>query len=103
MSNLEKSKSMPYYIGEGDMEMVKIRCSAAIIAATNRRRSRAKITRWSISIAATVMLFVGVAIGVQGAQSEYDRFIDQLADLPESVLYEMSVDAVEYSEDVYIL
>ena len=103
MSNLDRLKSMPYRVDNGGIEMAKIRCAAAIITAAKRKSRRDRISRWSVPIAAAILLFVGVTIGVRGAQSEYDRFIDQLADVPESILYEMSVDAVEYGDEIYIL
>lgn len=103
MSKLDGIKSMPYRIGDRDLEIIKIRSSAAIIEAVSKKRSKAKITRWIVSTAAAVVLFVGVAIGIQSFQSECDQFIEQLADVPESILYDMSVDAVEYSDDMYIL
>lgn len=103
MSKLDGIKSMPYRIGDRDIDIVKMRSSAAIIEAASKKYIRGKITRWTISTAAAVVLFVGVAIGIQNSQSEYDQFIEQLADVPESILYDMSVDAVEYSDDMYIL
>ena len=45
MSNESKIKSMPYRIAEGEIELMKIRSSAAIVrAAATRERRRA--LRW---------------------------------------------------------
>jgi hypothetical protein len=33
----------------------------------------------------------------------YDVFIEQLADMPVDVLYDMSVDVVEYESDITLL
>ena len=35
--------------------------------------------------------------------ANYDLFVEQLADVPVEVLYDMSVDVVEYEEDMSLL
>lgn len=103
MSNGDSMKSMPYRIAEGDMELMKIRCSAAVARTAATKHSRC-VVRWGISLAmvASVLLaFVVVNRFVE--PNRYELFIEQLADMPEDVLYDMSVDVIEYEEDMTLL
>ena len=95
---------MPYRITEGDMELMKIRSSAAVVSAA-AARGRRQIVRWGVSVAMavsmlTLFLFVDRLVV---EQNNYEEFIEQLADMPEDVLYDMSVDVVEYEEDMTLL
>lgn len=96
-------KSMPYRITEGEMELMKIRSSAAIARAAAAKTKR-RAVGWGVSLATAMgalLLFVTVGRFVQPAN--YDVFVEQLADVSIEVLYDMSVDAVEYEEDINLL
>lgn len=103
MSNIDRIKSMPYSISDGDIELIKIRSSAAVVAAVAKRQSRRRITRWSLSVTTAMCMLLVVVIGLHRQQTDYELFIEQLDNVSESVLYDMSVDAVEYSDDVFVL
>ena len=94
---------MPYSISDGDIELIKIRSSAAVVAAVAKRQSRRRITRWSLSVTTAMCMLLVVVIGLHRQQTDYELFIEQLDNVSESVLYDMSVDAVEYSDDVFVL
>lgn len=103
MSNIDRIKSMPYSISDGDIELIKIRSSAAVVAAVAKRQSRRRIIRWSLSVTTAMCMLLVVVIGLHRQQTDYELFIEQLDNVSESVLYDMSVDAVEYSDDVFVL
>ena len=103
MSNIDRIKSMPYSISDGDIELIKIRSSAAVVAAVAKRQSRRRITRWSLSVTTAMCMLLVVVIGLHRQQTDYELFIEQLDNVSESVLYDMSVDAVEYRDDVFVL
>ena len=103
MSNIDRIKSMPYSISDGDIELIKIRSSAAVVAAVAKRQSRRRITRWCLSVTTAMCMLLVVVIGLHRQQTDYELFIEQLDNVSESVLYDMSVDAVEYSDDVFVL
>lgn len=103
MSNIDRIKSMPYSISDGDIELIKIRSSAAVVAAVAKRQSRRRITRWSLSVTTAMCMLLVVVIGLHRQQTDYELFIEQLDNVSESVLYDMSVDVVEYSDDVFVL
>ena len=96
-------KSMPYRITEGEMELMKVRSSAAIARAAAAKTKR-RAVGWGVSLATAMgalLLFVTVNHFTQPAN--YDVFVEQLADVSIEVLYDMSVDAVEYEEDINLL
>ena len=101
MSKNRGIKSMPYRINDGDMEAMKIRSLAAVAeaAAPSRRVRAATYVRFSIAVAVGLLLMV-VAIGQLVRPTHYDLFIEQLAEMPEEVLYEMEVDIIEYGEEI---
>ena len=103
MSNIDRIKSMPYNLSDGDIELMKIRSSAAVVAAVAKRQSRRRITRWSLSVTTAMCMLLVVVIGLHRQQTDYELFIEQLDNVSESVLYDMSVDVVEYSDDVFVL
>ena len=103
MSNIDRIKSRPYNISDGDIELMKIRSSAAVVATVVKRRSKRRITRWSLSVATAVCMLLVIVIGLHRQQTDYELFIEQLNNVSESVLYDMSIDAVEYSDDVFVL
>ena len=49
------------------------------------------------------MVLAVVAIWYLERPMHYELFIEQLADVPADVLYDMSVDIVEYEEDMTFL
>lgn len=102
MSN-SRLKSMPYRISDGDMELMKIRSSAAVARAAAEVKPRRRV-RWAISMAMAVsMVLAVVAIWYMERPMHYELFIEQLADVSADVLYDMSVDVVEYEEDMTFL
>lgn len=96
-------KSMPYRITEGEMELVKVRSSAAIARAAAAKTKR-RAVGWGVSLATAMgALLLFVTVGRFAQPANYDVFVEQLADVPIEVLYDMSVDAVEYEEDINLL
>ncbi len=103
-------KQMPYRVPEGAMEEMRIRCHAAVKRAESESRSRKVGYRWAVSLAAVV---VGVFILVvslapwrnddEMTSPHYDRLMSMIHDAPIDIAYEMSVDAVEYYEDLSML
>ena len=49
------------------------------------------------------VLLLFVAVSYLTPAGNYDVFIEQLADMPVDVLYDMSVDVVEYESDITLL
>ena len=96
-------KSMPYRITEGEMELMKIRSSAAIARAAAAKTKR-RAVGWGVSLATAMgALLLFVTVGRFAQPANYDVFVEQLADVSIEVLYDMSVDAVEYEEDINLL
>lgn len=103
MMSSNRLKGMPYRLAEGEMELMKIKSSAAIARAA-AAKSRCRVVSWGVSLATAVgalLLFVTVSHFTRPAN--YDFFVEQLADVPVEVLYDMSVDVVEYEEDMSLL
>lgn len=100
---MDRLKSMPYRLAEGEMELMKIKSSAAIARAA-AAKSRCRAVSWGVSLATAVgalLLFVTVNHFTRPANC--DIFVEQLADVPVEVLYDMSVDVIEYEEDISLL
>lgn len=96
-------KSMPYRITEGEIELMKVRSSAAIARAAAAKTKR-RAVGWGVSLATAMgALLLFVTVGRFAQPANYDVFVEQLADVPIEVLYDMSVDAVEYEEDINLL
>lgn len=103
-------KQMPYRVPEGAMEEMRIRCHAAVKRAEADGRKRKVGYRWAVSLAAAVVgVFILVVSFVPGRNDDeltsphYDRLMSMIQDAPVDVVYEMSVDAVEYYEDLSML
>ena len=65
---------------------------------------RNRTLRWALPLAAA--LFVGVALFVyveSAAPTQYELLMEQVADAPADVVFEMTADIVEYAEDITIL
>lgn len=96
-------KSMPYRIAEGEMELMKIKSSAAIARAAAAKTKRRAVS-WGVSLATAMgALLLFVTVNHFTRPANYDLFVEQLADVPVEVLYDMSVDVVEYEEDMSLL
>ena len=96
-------KSMPYRITEGEMELMKVRSSAAIARAAAAKAKR-RAVGWGVSLATAMgALLLFVTVGRFAQPANYDVFVEQLADVSIEVLYDISVDAVEYEEDINLL
>ena len=97
-------KQMPYRIESGAMELVKIRSMAAIERKAAKMAQRKIVLRWVAPLAAA--LFAGVALFayIESAEpSHYELLMEQVADAPADVLFEMTADVVEYAEDITLL
>ena len=104
MRNREGIKSMPYKLEEGAMERMKIRANAAIAQQSVATARHASNFRWAISFAA--LLVIGIAMWSYlevDESTNYQVLMDQIAEAPVDVLYEISADYVEYEEDVTLL
>lgn len=106
---MDDMKRMPYRLPEDGIEGVKIRCRAAVARAEAQSSFRRIVApRWAVATAfAMVVLVAVVAMGVipskeQGLMADY---VASLEEMPADFLYEISGDAVEYSdyEDVNLL
>ena len=52
---MNKNKTMPYKIGAGEIDRLKMRCSAAVSIEANRTKDGAKIWRWGVTMAAVAI------------------------------------------------
>ena len=102
-------KKMPYRLPEDGIDGVKIRCRAAVARAEAQSATRRIMApRWAVATAfAVVVLVVVVVMEVipskeQGLMADY---VASLEEMPAEFLYEISGDAVEYSDydDVSLL
>lgn len=95
---------MPYRLDEGEMDRMKICSKAAVFAATTESRRSRGVWRWAAT-AVAVCLAAVVIVGYWGifSPSHYDRLVEQLADAPMDVLYEMSSDIIEYQDNADFL
>lgn len=94
-------KQMPYGIPDGFIEMSKIRNRAAVRrAAAGKKRIRAAV-RWAVPAMATLALVVAGAVVYVGRDDRDDmkRLMAQMRTAPDEVVYDMSVEAVDYADD----
>ena len=83
---------------------MKIQDSNSINYANAYKKQRTKNDLFYLSMAMAVsMVLAVVAIWYMERPMHYELFIEQLADVPADVLYDMSVDVVEYEEDMTFL
>lgn len=104
MRTKEGIKSMPYKLEEGAMERMKIRANAAIAQQSAASVRHTGSFRWAISFAA--LLVIGVAMWSYfevNKTTNYQTFMEQIAEAPVDVLYEISADFVEYEDDITLL
>ena len=97
-------KQMPYRIESGAMELMKIRTKAAIERKAAKMAQRKIVLRWVVPLAAA--LFAGVALFAyieSTGPTHYELLMEQVADAPADVLFEMTADVVEYAEDITLL
>ena len=99
---MDDMKRMPYRLPEDGIEGVKIRCRAAVARAEAQQvPRRILMPRWVAATAfAVVALIAVVIVGVmpgkeQGLMADYVANLEQM---PADILYEISSDAVEYSD-----
>jgi hypothetical protein len=102
---MNKNKTMPYKIGAGEIDRLKMRCSAAVSIESNRTKDGAKIWRWGVTMAAVAMVMLLVIVNMDAlfAPSYYEQYVEQLSDAPMEVLYDCVIDYVEYADDTTIL
>ena len=104
MSNMDRLKSMPYRLESGELELMKFRSKAAIERKCAKVDKRNRALRWALPLAAA--LFVGVALFgyVESAvPTQYELLMEQVADAPADVVFEITADIVEYAEDITML
>ena len=104
MRSRDGIKSMPYKLEEGAMERMKIRANAAIAQQSATTSRQTFSFKWAISVAA--LLVIGLAVwGYLEADKSvhYQVLMEQIAEAPVDVLYEISADFVEYEEDITFL
>ena len=99
---MDEIKMMPYRLPEDGIDGVKIRCRAAVARVEAQQAShRILMPRWAAATAfAVVTLIAVVIVGVmpgkeQGLMADYVAGLEQM---PEDMLYEISIDAIEYSD-----
>lgn len=100
-------KQMPYRIPDGFFEKSKSANRVAIRRAESESGSGRRISRWTVSLAATaacLAICIAAYSGLlPGGDSEFDELIAQMENAPDELIYEMSSDAVEYPEDINYL
>ncbi|MBQ5753436.1 MAG: hypothetical protein IIV91_04455 [Alistipes sp.] len=103
-------KEMPYRLPEDGLEVTRIRCHAAVKRAEAECRVRRRSYRWAVSLATVVVGVFVVLAGLEyvGRDTEftsphYEKLMSMMENAPVDVVYDMSVDAVEYYEDVSML
>lgn len=97
-------KQMPFHIESGRIDLMKIRTKAAIERKAAKVSQRKLVLRWALPLA--VALFAGVALFGFVELTEpthYELLMEQVADAPADVLFEMTADVVEYAEDITML
>ena len=97
-------KQMPYRIESGAIDLMKIRSKSAVERKAAKIGQRKMLLRWAVPLA--VALFVGVALFgfVEFTEpTHYELLMEQVADAPADVLFEMTADVVEYAEDITML
>ena len=97
-------KQMPFHIESGRIDLMKIRSKAAIERKAAKVSQRKLVLRWALPLA--VALFAGVALFGFVELTEpthYELLMEQVADAPADVLFEMTADVVEYAEDITML
>lgn len=95
---------MPYRIESGAIDLMKIRSKSAVERKAAQIVQRKMVLRWAVPLA--VALFVGVALFGFVELTEpthYELLMEQVADAPADVLFEMTADVVEYAEDITML
>ena len=98
---MDEIKRMPYRLPEDGIDGVKIRCRAAVARAEAQRAPRRiMVPRWAIATAFAIVALIAVVVGVmpvkeQGLMSDYVASLEQM---PADILYEISTEAVEYSD-----
>ena len=99
MSN--NMKSMPYKLLEGGIEQVKMRCHAAISRAEAEGRARRQGRhRWTVAsaMAAVAIAIICVIVVPNIVSDPIDGYIAELQESPSEIVYELSMDAIEYSD-----
>lgn len=97
-------KQMPYRIESGAIDLMKIRSKSAVERKAAKIVQRKMVLRWAVPLA--VALFAGVALFgfVEFTEpTHYELLMEQVADAPADVLFEMTADVVEYAEDITML
>ena len=98
---MDEIKRMPYRLPEDGIDGVKIRCRAAVARAEAQQAPRRiMVSRWAIATAFAIVALIAVVVGVmpvkeQGLMSDYVASLEQM---PADILYEISTEAVEYSD-----
>ena len=104
MSDMDRLNRMPYRLESGAMELMKIRSKAAIARKQAQSVKRKMVLRWALPLAA--VLFAGVVLFgyVESVEpTHYELLMEQVADAPADVIFEMTADIVEYAEDINLL
>lgn len=104
-SNINK---MPYHLEEGGIELMKMRAKATVTRfAAEEVSRRVLFRRWSVGVAvAACVVLVVLGSWFAGKPMEVNHFdilMEQVANAPIDVIYDMSIDAVEYAEDINLL
>lgn len=91
---------MPYRLSEGEMEQTLDRARRAVAEARMGECKTIRPMVWRWAVAASLVIGVAIAWVVATEQPvTYDEFIAQMYEMPQEVLYDMSIDVVEYELD----
>lgn len=95
---------MPYRLSEGELEQAlgRARHAVAEIHNSESRMRRPIVWRWAVAASLVIAAAVGWAVVAEQSVT-CDEFIAQMREIPQDMLYDMSVDIVEYESDITLL
>lgn len=98
---MNEMKQMPYRVPDGFVEMSKIRNRAAVRRAARGKERLVRAVRWAVPAFATLAMAVCAVIYFEPKRDrDMERLMAQMKTAPDEVIYEMSVEVVDYAEDL---
>lgn len=98
---MNEMKQMPYRVPDGFIEMSKIRNRAAVRRAATGRERLGKAVRWAVPAFATLVVAICAVIYFEPEHDrDMKRLMAQMETASDDVIYEMSLEVVDYAEDL---